>query len=127
MRDTVLIVDEDVNAQIIAETLLQLRGFDVRLANSTAEACEILSRGDVGVILMDMQGAGIEGLQQLRAAAASAPSRPRVVVMTQRQEPELTRFAERLRVDAVLRKPMQPGRFIATVEELAEGGAPNAA
>jgi hypothetical protein len=44
-------------------------------------------------------------------------------VITDKRELELERFARRLRADAVLRKPLDPGQFISTVEALLESAA----
>jgi CheY-like chemotaxis protein len=120
MHGSVLIVDEDVNAQIIAQTLLRLRGLDVQIATDLAEAAEVLAHGKVGVMVVDINGSsmnGVEGLYRLRVAAQALPIPPRLVVMTDRREPELDRFARRLGAHAVLRKPLVPGLFIAMVED----------
>jgi CheY-like chemotaxis protein len=48
------------------------------------------------------------------------------LVLTHRQEPEVERFARRLGADAFLRKPLEPGQFISTVERwLAATPAPS--
>jgi CheY-like chemotaxis protein len=130
MNGTVLIIDEDVNAQIIAETLLRLRGLGVHIATDPTEAGEILSREEVGVVVMDIDGAGMNGfeiLHRLRVAAQALPIPPRLVMVTDQREPELEGFARRLGVAAVLRKPMNHRQFITTVEELVDSAAPQAA
>lgn len=130
MNGTVLIIDENVNAQIIAETLLRLRGLDVYIAGNPAQADALLAHERVCVVVVDVSGTetnGITFLQRLRAVAQTLPTRPRLVMITDRREPELERFAQRLGVDAVLRKPLHPGRFIATVEQLVDSAAPQAA
>jgi DNA-binding response OmpR family regulator len=121
MGNAVLIVDDDVNAQIIAETLLRLRGFAVRVASETADAVDRIANTDVGVVLVDLNMPGMngfEGLRRLRAAAGALATPPRIIVMTDRQAPEVDRFAQRIGADAVLRKPLAPGQLIATVERL---------
>ena len=130
MNGTVLIIDEDVNAQIIAETLLRLRGLDVHVATDPAEADEILAHEEVGVVVMDINAAGMSGFEvfhRLRVAAQALTTPPRLVVVTERREPELERLARRLGVAAVLRKPMNHRQFIATVEGLVDSAAPQAA
>ena len=123
MSNTVLIVGEDVNAQIIAETLLRLRGLDVWVTADIAEAGAIMEKKDIGVVVLDLSAGmhgGFEVLRRLRDRAEALPmvTEPRIVVVTDRQEPEVERFAQRWRADAFLRKPLEPGRFIATVERL---------
>jgi CheY-like chemotaxis protein len=130
MNGSVLIIDRDVNAQIIAGTLLRLRGLDVHVATDPVEAGQILAHEKVGVVVVDVNGTatkGFEVFQRLRAAAQALPIPPRLVVVTDRREPELERFARRLGVAAVLRKPMNHRQFIATVEGLVDSATPQAA
>ena len=129
---TVLIVDEDVNAQIIAETLLRLRDLGVRLARDGTEACDIMSHGDIAVVVLDVSVPGMNGfevLRRLRGRLKPLPlaTKPRILVVTDRHEPEVERFAFRLGADAVLRKPLPPAEFVKTVQQLVEGAAPEAA
>ena len=129
---TVLIVDEDVNAQIIAETLLRLRDLGVRLAKDEAEACDIMGDGDIAVVVLDVSVPGMNGLEvlrRLRGRSKPLPlaTKPRILVVTDRQDPKVERFAFRLGADAFLRKPLRPAQFIKTVQQLVEGAAPEAA
>ena len=129
---TVLIVDEDVNAQIIAETLLRLRDLGVRLARDGTEACDIMRHGDIDVVVLDVSVPGMNGfevLRRLRGRLKPLPlaTKPRILVVTDRQEPEVERFAFRLGADAFLRKPLPPAQFVKTVQQLVEGAAPEAA
>ncbi|MFI5397674.1 MAG: response regulator [Candidatus Binatia bacterium] len=132
MSRTVLVADEDVNAQIIAETLLRLRGLDVRLAGDGAEACEIVRYEDIAVVVLDLDLPRMNGFELLRRLRGRfgplpLPTKPRLLAVTNRQEPEVECLALRLGADAVLRKPLAPGPFIETVEELARSTAPQAA
>ena len=132
MNSTVLIVDEDVNARIIAETLLRLRDFEVRSADDSSEVRDIVAHEDIAVVVLDLNlpgGSGLEVLRRLRSRfeLPRLSYEPRIVVVSSRQEPEVERFARRLGADAFLRKPVEPGEFIRTVEHLASGGALRAA
>jgi CheY-like chemotaxis protein len=66
MDATVLIVDEDVNAQIVAQTLLGLRGLRVRLAADGAAACDLVRDENVAVVVLDLNLSGISGFELLR-------------------------------------------------------------
>lgn len=132
MERTVLIADDDVNAQIIAETLLRLRGLQVRRAVDGAEACDIVRHEDVAVVVLDLNLPGMNGFELLRRlqgrfGAPPLPTNPRILVVADRQEPEVERFVTRLGADAFLRKPLAPAQFLKTVEELAGDAAPQAA
>ena len=121
MSSAVLVVDDDVNAQIIATTLLRLRGLEVRVTADAADAYDIVEREDIGVVLVDLSTPGVNGLgllRRLRDGSGAQATPPRIIVMTDRQAPEVERFAQRIGADAVLRKPMVPSQFIATVERL---------
>jgi two-component system chemotaxis sensor kinase CheA len=128
----VLIADEDVNAQIIAETLLRLRGLDVRLAADAAEAYDVVCQEAIAAVVLDLDLPGMNGfefLRRLRGRFGCLPlaDQPRILVVTTRPEPEVERFAMRLGANAILRKPVAPGAFITTVEHLIDRAAPRAA
>ncbi len=132
MERTVLIADDDVNAQIIAETLLRLRGLEVRRAVDGLQACDVVRRDDVAVVVLDLNLPGMNAFELLRRLQGRfgpppLPANPRILVVADRQEPEVERFVLRLGADAFLRKPLAPAQFIKTVEALAGNVAPQAA
>ena len=132
MKCTVLIADDDVNAQIIAETLLRLRGLEVRRALDGAEACDIVRRENIAAVVLDLNLPGMNGFELLRRLQGRFgpppfPANPRILVVANRREPEVERFVLRLGADAFLRKPLAPAQFIKTVEELVGNAAPQAA
>ena len=123
MEGMVVIVDEDVNARIIAETLLQVRGIDVRVATDGTEACEIVRRDGAAVVVVDIGSPGTNGLEAIRQLcgrfeALPIPAQPRIVALSSSGAPEMEDFALRLGVDALLRKPVPPAQFVTTVEHL---------
>ncbi len=132
MERTVLIADDDVNAQIIAETLLRLRGLNVCRAADGAHACDIVRHEDVAVVVLELSLPGMNGFELLRRLKGRfgpppLPATPRILVVADRREPEVERFVLRLGADAFLRKPLAPAQFVKTVEELAGQAAPQAA
>jgi len=120
MNEMVLLVDDDVNARIIAETLLRLRDLDVHAATDATDAAAILDHHRVGVVVADLSRPDSPGFHVVRHMRTMRPplggTRPRLVALTERHEPELERFAARLGTDALLRKPVHPGELIHTVE-----------
>jgi CheY-like chemotaxis protein len=129
---TVLIVDDDVNAQIIAETLLRLRGLRVSLAGDGIEACDLVGQENFAVVVLDLNLPGMNGFELLRRlrgrfGSLRLSAEPRVLALTSRHEPEVEDFARRLGADAFLRKPLAPGQFVRTVERLVGSKAPQAA
>jgi len=123
VKSTVVVVDEDVNARIIAETLLQIRGIDARSAADGTEACEIVRREGAAVVIVDLGSPGSNGLEAIRKLygrfeALPLPAQPRIIALTNSDAPELEQFALRLGADTVLHKPVPPGEFVLTVERL---------
>ena len=127
MKETILIVDEDVNARIIAETLLLSRGLPVRSALDGTEACDILSHPGASVVVLvvdlDLAVCGMSGwelLRRIQARFGGLPlaARPRILVLSSRPDPEVERFARQLGADAFLPKPVPPRQFVETVEQL---------
>jgi CheY-like chemotaxis protein len=65
-RDIILIVDDNpVNMKLI-RVLLAGEGYDVRTASDAGEACRVLQDVHPGLILMDIQLPGIDGLELTR-------------------------------------------------------------
>ena len=123
MKATVIIVDEDVNARIIAETLLEVRGIHVRTAGDGTEACEIVRLEGAALVVVDLSSPGTNGLEAIRKLcgrfeALPLPAQPRIMVLTNSDAPELDRFALQLGADVLLRKPVPPAQFVLTVERL---------
>ncbi len=123
MNGTVVIVDEDVNARIIAETLLEVRGIDVRAAADGTEACDIVRREGAAVVVVDIGSPSTNGLEVIRQLCGRfetlpMPVAPRIVALGNSVAPEMEDFALRLGVDALLHKPVAPAQFVTTVEHL---------
>ncbi len=132
MKRTVLLADEDVHARGIAGNLLKARGLRVRHASSSDEACQILGRDEVAVVVLDLRLSGMNGFELLRHlhgrfGGLGPTTIPRIIALTDRQEPEVVRFALRLGADVCLRKPLAMVQFIRTVENLIGSAAPQAA
>jgi DNA-binding response OmpR family regulator len=120
---TVILIDEDVNARIIAETLLRIREIDVRVAADGTEAYEIVRRRGAGVVVVDLGTPGTNGLEVIRTlcgrfAVLPLPAQPRIVAVSHADNQDLERFARRLGADVVMHKPLKPAQFVSTVEGL---------
>ena len=131
MNRTVLIVDDDANACIIAETLLRLRGLSVRSMGDGAEACELVQRVSPAVVVLSLGLPGMNGFEVLRRLRGRfetlrMPMQPRIVVTSEREEAEVERFARRLGADAFLRKPVGANELIACVEHCLALPSPDA-
>ncbi len=122
MEHSVLVLDEDVNARIIAETLLKIRGLHVLCARDEMEACDVVRCQGAAVIVLGLPNCDADSVQLLRILRArcerfSFPT-PRFVVLAGRRETESQRSALRASADVFLRKPADPAQLIAIVERL---------
>jgi CheY-like chemotaxis protein len=128
---TVLIVDADANACIIAETLLRLRGLSVRSMGDGVEACELVQRESPAVVVVDLGLPGMNGFEVLRRLRGRYETlrqrmQPRIVVTSEREDVEVEHFARRLGADAFLRKPVGANELIACVERCLALPSPDA-
>jgi CheY-like chemotaxis protein len=74
-RETILIIDDNpVNMKLI-RVLLAGEGYDVRTASDATEALSALSEFRPGLILMDIQLPGIDGLELTRRLKAQPSTR----------------------------------------------------
>jgi len=78
-QPVVLIVHEDAAVQALLGRMLSSFGFAVRTVTSGEEGIDQVARGDVGVVLLDLNLSGMSGADTLRAIRAMSPA-PEVVV-----------------------------------------------
>lgn len=79
----ILVVDDNPAGQLLVSTVLELEGFEVETAGSSAEVLQRLSASTPDLILMDVQLPGQDGLsltRQLKADPATATLR--IVALT---------------------------------------------
>jgi len=65
-RDLILVVEDNEANQMLARAVLELEGFEVRVAGDALEAREHLSEATPSLILMDIQLPGEDGLSLTR-------------------------------------------------------------
>ena len=66
MSETILIVDDNIDNLAVAQVLLEGEGFEVITAEDAAEAIASLAVCVPGLILMDIQLPGMDGLELTR-------------------------------------------------------------
>ena len=127
MKRTVLIVDDDPKFLTFLSRTLKRAGFQTLTANDGCEARDLLLSRPVDVLVLDLQMPGMNGWEVLRAlrnrpvgAEVLAPgqSRPKVIVVSGRNEDETVSFVQRLGADAYLSKPFWREQILATVREV---------
>ena len=66
MTEAILVVDDSVDNLELTRILLEIEGFEVRLAEDAAKALEVLTAFRPALILMDIQLPGRDGLDLTR-------------------------------------------------------------
>ncbi len=73
--ESVLIVDDNVVNTKLVRVLLAGEGYEVRTAGDADEALQVLHRFHPGLILMDIQLPGIDGIELIRRLKAEPATR----------------------------------------------------
>jgi len=79
--ETVLIVDDEKNYPPILSAILEEEGFGTLMANSGAEALEIMDGSDIDMVLTDMKMPVMDGIELLENIKEKDPDLP-VIMMT---------------------------------------------
>ncbi len=83
----ILIIDDDPEVCTTMESLVTRMEYDCLTANSLAEGLETLAGNDVDVVFLDVRlpdGDGLNALSQIK----DAPSRPEVIILTGKGDPD---------------------------------------
>jgi two-component system alkaline phosphatase synthesis response regulator PhoP len=123
MTPTVLIVDDDTKFLTFLGRTLKRAGFSVLTASDGADVPEVLSSRRVDVLVLDLQMPGMNGWEVMRSlrervcvlSRAQDAERPKVIVVSGRNEDETAAFVRRLGADAYLTKPLWAKQVLATV------------
>ena len=104
---TILVVDDEKNLRLTLSEALAPLGYEVRTAADGREARAELSRGGVGLVLLDLQMPEMDGMTLLRRLAEVSPE-SRVIILT--AHGTIADAVEATRLGAVdfLQKPFAP-------------------
>lgn len=120
MKKKILIVDDNIEARLLLETLLRGSGSAVVSAANGAEAVEKLQKETFHLVISDILMPVMDGFQLCRECKASdkfghLPFIFYSATYTDNKDEEL---ALKLGADRFLRKPMEPTAFIETIQAL---------
>jgi two-component system OmpR family response regulator len=128
LRSTILIVDDDKKFLTFLARTLKRAGFYVLTASDGSEVDEILSRIRVDLLLLDLQMPGKNGWEVMRSLSrprvgqsvetTGTTGKPKIVVLSGRNEDETAAFVRRLGADAYLTKPSWGDEVLATVRSV---------
>lgn len=116
----VVVVEDDADERVALGRVLRIGGYEV-IGYASAE--EFLASPPLRplCLLLDMQLAGMSGLELLRTLRADGSTLP-VIVITAGDDARWREEAERLGCTAYLRKPFQGRALVALIRSL--GGSP---
>lgn len=113
----ILIVEDDAHQRAGLSELLQRAGHDVLQAHSAERALEILSWAHLDLLIADYQLGGATGAWLARVAGRHGEHPPQVLLLTAHAD---LADGEDFKV---LRKPMEPTRLLAEVDQALNGKA----
>jgi DNA-binding response OmpR family regulator len=122
---TVLVVDDDVQFASALCRTLNRNGFKVLRLEDGTEVPDTLSKVQADAVVLDLQMPGMNGWEVMRALRdrMSQPQhrgrvRPKIVVLSGRDEAETAAFASRLGADAYLTKPLGGAQIVQTLRQV---------
>jgi len=106
-KATVLVIEDSPEVQRYFRFVLELDHYRVEVADNGEEGLQRLRDGCApGVVLLDMQMPGMDGLQTLQRLRAAYPGL-KVIMCSAQDDPDLVREAILLGAQAYLVKPVQ--------------------
>ncbi|MBI1235648.1 MAG: response regulator [Alphaproteobacteria bacterium] len=114
MAKTVLIVDDDPTQRRLLQAVLEKQGFEVASADSGEAAMDMLARGGVDVMLLDLVMPGMDGMEVLEAVQRKGIETP-VIVLTAHGGIETVVAAMRSGAADFFIKPASPERITVSV------------
>ena len=120
----VLLVEDNAVNQMVAESLLERRGFSVVLAGNGREGVEAFQRERFDVVLMDVQMPvmdGFEALAAIRALERSSGRRTPVIALTAHALKEDRDRCLAAGMDDYLSKPIDATRLLEIIRTVVDG------
>ncbi len=116
------LIDDDADARELFSEFLRFEGFEVKALESAEDALAYLEHARVDAVVTDVTLTGMSGCEAARALRSNAATRRTpIVAVTGLYATDLGE--DRNLFDAVLVKPVDPSRLVATVRALLEGVA----
>ena len=112
----ICLVDDDSSVLRSMENLLASEGFRVRPFNKPEEFLAHAATHPVGVVVTDIWMEGVTGLEILARMCALSP-RPRVIVITARDDLAARATAMQIGPVAFFLKPFNDEQFLAAVQD----------
>jgi len=116
VRRILLVEDEpDIRASLKELLEMQIPGAEVDTAANGAEGLRLIGAKHPHLIITDFKMPGMNGLEFLAAARASAPETPRMLMTAYPDLDVATRAINEAHIENFLAKPVEPDEMIAKI------------
>jgi DNA-binding NtrC family response regulator len=115
----VLIVDDDPDFGIVAQTLIESEGYASQLTLNAAEAVDVCAADSFDAVLLDLHLGTVSGLDVLRDLRQHRPDLP-VIVVTAHGSLESAAAAVREKAFDYIGKPFSSGDLLAVLRRAME-------
>lgn len=113
-----LVLDDDEDSREVLRTVLERLGHAVRVTDNGYEALEVVYRGQVDLVLVDMKMPNMSGLTFLqRRLELARNARPAVLIVTGKMLTDEEADLDRLDVSGLVEKPFSLDAVTAAVEQ----------
>ena len=120
---TVLVADDDRNIRSTLTTTLDLEGFAVQTAENGRRALEVVARGGIDLVLLDLQMPELDGIDTLRELRVRGHDLP-VVFLTGHASIERAVEAVKLGAFDFIEKPPHAEKILLAVKNALRREAP---
>lgn len=118
-KTNILIVDDEIDLLETLGDIFESKGYNVTMVEDGNKAIELLRKKYFDIILMDLKMPGINGLDSFREVKNLHPSAA-IIMMTAGSVREEIKEAMEAGVDAVVDKPFNVKKLVATIESILE-------
>lgn len=118
-KTNILIVDDEIDLLETLGDIFESKGYNVTMVEDGNKALELLRKKYFDIILMDLKMPGISGVESFKEVKNLHPSAA-IIMMTAGSVREEIKGAMGAGVDAVVDKPFNVKKLVATIESILE-------
>ncbi len=118
-KTNILIVDDEIDLLETLGDIFESKGYNVTMVEDGNKAIELLKKKYFDIILMDLKMPGISGVESFKEVKNLHPSAA-IIMMTAGSIGEEIKEAMGAGVDAVVDKPFNVKKLVATIESILE-------
>ncbi|MCK4802044.1 response regulator, partial [bacterium] len=118
-KTNILIVDDEIDLLETLGDIFESKGYNVTMVEDGNKALELLRKKYFDIILMDLKMPGISGVESFKEVKNLHPSAA-IIMMTAGSVREEIKEAMGSGVDAVVDKPFNVKKLVATIESILE-------